>query len=146
MSEYSCTTRTNYFHVKDSAAFTAFMGRVYGTTDTVSLWREKDDVGNPVFGFGTHGTIAGLKNADADDDDCLDESAYDEFIRGLQEHIAEDDAAILLECGHEKLCYVTGAATVLTSNDYAHIDLADIAARKASELLGDPEWHTKCEY
>ena len=145
MSEYICTTRTNYFHVKDPAAFREFMGRVYGSVDFISLWQETDDAGKPVFGFGTHGAISGLKNAEADTDDTLDESAYDEFIRGLQEHVAEDDAVILLEAGHEKLSYVTGSATILTSIDHAYLDLTAAATRKAAEMLGALQWQTRCE-
>lgn len=145
MSDYICTVRTNYFHVKDPVAFRAFMDRVYGSGDPISLWQEQDDDGNPVFGFGTYGTISGLKNS-VSDDDCMDESAYDEFICGLQEHVAEDDAVILLETGHEKLCYMAGSATILTSNGYEFLDLASMAAEKASGLLGDPAWQTKCDY
>lgn len=146
MSEYNCTTRTNYFHVKDSAAFRSFMGRVQGSVDLITLWQEQDDDGRPVFGFGTHGAISGLKNAEADDDDAPDESACDEFICGLQEHVAEDDAVILLEAGHEKLRYVTGAATILTSDNYEHLDLAAMAEKKAAKLLVKPEWRTRCDY
>ena len=145
MSEYICTTRTNYFHVKDPAAFRDFMGRVHGSVDFITLWQEQDDEGRPVFGFGTHGAISGLKNAEADDDDTLDESAYDEFIQGLQEHVAENDAVILLEAGHEKLRYVTGAATILTNTDHAYLDLTVAATSKAAEMLGDPKWQTRCD-
>lgn len=146
MSEYICTVRSNYFHVKDPALFRDFMGRVYGSEDKIFLWQEQDEEGKPVFGFGTHGAIAGLKNAEADDDDLLDESAYDEFIRGLQEHVSEGDAVILMEVGHEKLCYVTGAATILTSGGQEYLSLAEMAANRASEMLGDPDWSTQCDY
>lgn len=105
MSEYICTVRSNYFHVKDPTSFRSFMGRVYGSVDRIFLWQEQDAEGRPIFGFGSYGAIAGLKKAEADNDDLLDESAYDEFIRGLQEHVAENDAVILMETGHEKLCY-----------------------------------------
>ena len=145
MSEYISITRTNYFHVKDPDSFCEFMDRVYGSSDSVSLWRRSDKEGKTVFAFGTCGAISGLKNAGIDDDDTVDESAYDEFIRGLQEHVAEDDAVILLETGHEKLSYVTSTATILTSNDYAHIDLAYMAVKKAAEMLGNPEWKTRCD-
>lgn len=64
MAEYVCTIRTNYFHVKDPDAFRAFMGRVYGTADFISFWQERDLSGRPVFGFGTHGPIGGLRNAE----------------------------------------------------------------------------------
>lgn len=146
MSEYNCTTRSNYFHVKDPASFRDFMGRVYGSEDNIFLWQEQDEEGRPVFGFGTHGAIAGLKNAEADDDDLLDESSYDEFIRGLQEHVSEGDSVILLEVGHEKLCYVTGTATILTSSGQEYLSLAEMAANRASEMLGDPDWSTQCDY
>ena len=146
MSEYICTVRSNYFHVKDPALFRDFMGRVYGSEDKIFLWQEQDEEGKPVFGFGTHGTIAGLKNAEADDDDLLDESAYDEFIRGLQEHVSEGDAVILMEVGHEKLCYVTGAATILTSSGQEYLSLAEMASNQAAEMLGNPDWSTQCDY
>lgn len=146
MSEYICTVRSNYFHVKDPTSFRDFMGRVYGAGDRISLWQEQDEVGRPIFGFGTYGAISGLKNTEADDDDLLDESAYDEFIRGLQDHVAEGDAVILMETGHEKLCYVTGAATILTSGGYEYLSLAEMAAKRASEMLENPGWSTRCDY
>lgn len=146
MSDYICTVRSNYFHVKNPDAFRDFMGRVYGSTDQISLWQEQDNESRPVFGFGSYGAIAGLKNAAADDDDLLDESAYDEFIRGLQEHVAEDDAVILMEAGHEKLCYVTGAATILTSSGQEYLNLAETATNWAAEMLRNPGWRTQCDY
>ncbi|MBM6886531.1 hypothetical protein [Pseudoflavonifractor phocaeensis] len=146
MSNYICTVRSNYFHVKDPASFRDFMSRVYGSEDRISLWQEQDEEGRLVFGFGSYGAIAGLKNAGADDDDLLDETAYDEFIRGLQEHVAENDAVILMETGHEKLCYVTGAATILTSSGQEYLSLAELAAKRASEMLENPGWSTQCDY
>ena len=75
MSEYICTVRSNYFHVKDPTSFRSFMGRVYGSVDRIFLWQEQDAEGRPIFGFGSYGAIAGLKKVEADDDDLLDESA-----------------------------------------------------------------------
>ena len=146
MSDYICTVRSNYFHVKNPTSFRSFMGRVYGSVDRIFLWQEQDAEGRPIFGFGSYGAIAGLKKAEADDDDLLDESAYDEFIRGLQEHVAENDAVILMETGHEKLCYVTGAATILTSGGQEYLSLVELAAKRASEMLGNPGWSTQCDY
>ncbi len=45
MSEYICTVRSNYFHVKDPASFRDFMGRVYGSGDKIFLWQEQDAEG-----------------------------------------------------------------------------------------------------
>ena len=127
MSEYICTVRSNYFHVKDPTSFRSFMGRVYGSVDRIFLWQEQDAEGRPIFGFGSYGAI-------------------DEFIRGLQEHVAENDAVILMETGHEKLCYVTGAATILTSGGQEYLSLAEMAAKRASEMLENPGWSTQCDY
>ena len=146
MSDYICTVRSNYFHVKDPASFRDFMGRVHGSVDFISLWQAQDEEGRPVFGFAPYGSTAGLKNAEADDDDLLDEGAYDEFIQGLQEHVAEGDAVILMETGHEKLCYVTGAAIILTSSGQEYLSLVELAAKRASEMLGNPGWSTQCDY
>lgn len=145
MADYTCTIRSNYFHVKDPDAFRAFMGRVYGTTDFISFWQERDLSGQPVFGFGTHGAIGGLRNAKADEDDDADESAYDEFISGLQEHVAEDDAVILLEVGHEKLRYINGSATIITSSDRDYLSISTLAKYRAATMLGNSQWDTQCE-
>lgn len=45
MSEYICTVRSNYFHVKDPTSFRSFMGRVYGSVDRIFLWQEQDAEG-----------------------------------------------------------------------------------------------------
>ena len=76
----------------------------------------------------------------------LDESAYNEFILGLQKHVVEDDVVILMEVGHEKLCYVTGAATILTSGGKEYLDLSVMAAELASDMLKNPVWRTECNY
>ena len=146
MANYYCHIRTNYFHVKDPDAFRKFMRCVYGTEDGIELWEEKDDDGNLVFGFGTNGGIFGF--CDNAEEDCpdTDDTSYDLFIDGLQEHLCDDDAVIIMEAGHEKLNYVVGSATVVTKTDCVYLDISDLATEKAAELLGNPEWTTQCDY
>lgn len=146
MANYCCTIRTNYFHVKDEEKFRALMYRVYGCEDNIELWQERDANGNTVFGFGVYGGISGLRNAGADEDDEYDESSYDEFIDGLQECVADDDAIIILEAGNEKMRYIIGAATIITSSKFAYLDITDLAKQKASEFLCNPSWQTQCTY
>lgn len=142
MANYNCCVRTNYFHVKDPDAFRSFMCRVYGTEDDVELWEVKDHDGNLVFGFGTNGGISGLCDVDEEDND----DSYDLFIDGLQEHLCDDDAAIILEVGHEKLRYIVGSATVVTKKHCEYLDIRSLATAKAAELLGNPQWTTQCDY
>lgn len=143
MANYCCTIRTNYFHVKDDSAFRQMMSRVYGCEDSVELWEEKDKDGRTVFGFGTYGGISGLRDPD---DDTDDDSSYDNFIDQLQASVADDDAIIILESGNEKMRYVIGSATIITSSDYKYMDITNLAAKQAAEMLHNPSWQTRCEY
>ena len=144
MANYCCANRTNYFHVKDEDKFRELMSRAYGSEDSIDLWEEKDSEGKTVFGFGVYGGISGVRNVLADEDDDLED--YDAFIDGLQECVANDDAIIIMESGNEKLRYVIGSATVITSQGCEYIDIMDLAARKAAEMLNNPGYKTKCDY
>lgn len=146
MANYCCTIRSNYFHVNDEAAFEEFMGRVYGSEDNVELWKEKAKDGSTMYGFGCYGGIGGVRNAKADEDDDSDESAYDEFISGLQQFVCADDAIIILESGNEKMRYVIGSATVVTRDKYKYLDITSIAKKTAAALLGKEDFQTQCEY
>lgn len=143
MANYECVTRSNYFHVKDPDAFRKFMGRVYGG---VEVWEEKDNAGQLVFGFGAYGGICGINPPeDQADDDQYDDS-YDTFVNGLQDHIADDDAVIILESGYEKMRYVVGSAIIVTHAEIEYLDISSCAVQRGAELLKNPEWATKCDY
>lgn len=146
MANYMSTTRTNYFRVKDPEAFRTFMATVEGTEGSVELWEEKDNNGNLVFGFGTYGSLSGICDVGEAGTDVTSEPDYEEFINGLQDHVAEDDAVIILEAGNEKLRYVVGSATIVTSRDCEYLNITDLAVSRVSALLGNPDWKTKCEY
>lgn len=146
MANYNCTIRTNYFHVKDEEAFRALMSRVYGSENPVEVFEDTDKHGCPVFGFGSYGGIAGVKNAMCDENEDLDESAYDEFIDELKKLIADDDAIIILEAGHEKMRYITGQAHIITSKEEQFLDITTIATQQAALMLQNPNYMTKCEY
>ena len=146
MANYCCTVRTNYFHVKDEEEFRALMARVYGSEDSVELWEKEDDNGKTVFGFGVYSGIAGVRNARDDGDEDCDDSAYDEFIDGLQKCVADDDAIIILEVGNEKMRYVVGSATIITSKDYEYLDITNLATERAAQMLCNPGWQTRCDY
>lgn len=146
MANYYCNIRSNYFHVKDIEQFKALMDRVYCGEGDVELWEKKDTDNIPIFAFGCSGGISGVKNAEEDICEDANDSAYDEFINGLQDCVAENDAIIILESGHEKLCYLVGTALIITSQNCESLDISHIACTKAAEMLGNPEWQTACEY
>lgn len=64
----------------------------------------------------------------------------------LQTFVADDDAIIILESGHEKLCYVVGSAYIITKDRCDCLDISDLAVKYAAQLLGNPEWTTICDY
>lgn len=144
MANYNCWVRTNYFHVKDEEAFQILMEKVQPANGEIEVWKETDQAGKPVFGFGCSGGILGIPDRDPEDDDC--EYDYVAFLKGLQECVKEDDAVILMESGHEKLNYLSGNALVLTKDQTASLDIITLAQEMAAELLGKPEYSTQCDY
>ena len=146
MANYTCKIRTNYFHVKDEKAFRALMARLYGEEAPIRVFEDTDEQGRPVFGFGCNGGIAGVKNAHCDEDDDVDDSAYDEFIDELKKLITEDDAIIIMESGHENLRYVQGLAHVITHDEERWLDIRKLAVQAAKDMLQNPDYTTKCDY
>lgn len=146
MAQYYCTTRTNYFRVKDEDAFNALMARVYTGEDAVSVWTKEDEDGIKRFAFGCHDSISGVANSQDDEDPDADEASYDEFVSELQKVVDPEDAIIIMETGHQKLQFVAGDATIVTSDAVKYISLREMAIQIARGLLQNPEWKTTCEY
>lgn len=146
MANYNCTIRTNYFHVKDNKKFEEFMSHVYG--DDLEVFNGIDSNGNQTYGFGCYGGISGYFNSKedyADNDEAWD-NAYDNFIDGLVAHVTEDDAILIFESGNEKLRYVVGSVTVITSKGYEYRDITDVGIEMAEQMLNNPDYTTRCEY
>lgn len=137
MANYECVSRTNYFHVKDVETFREFMDTVIA--DDLHVWEEKDNDSNIVFAFGCEGVIYGIPDENGD-------SSLDLFFTELQKYIADNDAVILTEAGHEKLRYVTGYATVVTRNNIQTLGIETFALAKVKEMLKNPDFETKTDY
>lgn len=146
MANYSCTIRTNYFHVKDNEKFEEFMAHVYG--EDLELFHTVDSNGNKLYGFGCYGGISGYFDSEEDykDDDEAWDNAYDNFIDRLADHVTEDDAVLIFESGYEKLRYVVGSVTVITNKGYEYRDITNIGVEVASQMLNNPNYITRCEY
>ncbi len=147
MANYYGSTRTNYFHVKDEEKFRDMMEHVITYDGHIDIWEAQDREGNKTFAFGGYAIIAGYqenpKEADADPDADPD---YEEFILNLSECLCEDDAAIIYEIGQEKLRYLSAYAIVVTSKGHETLNLLMMACDKASEMLKNPDWETRCDY
>lgn len=100
----------------------------------------KDANGNQLFGFGVYGSISGIPDENGEYDDM----AYERLIDELGECVADDDAILIIEAGHEKLGYVGGGVLVITSKESEYVDLHEEGRKKAQQLLGNEKWDTRC--
>lgn len=147
MANYYCSVRTNYFHVKDPEAFREFMQTVVGNEGSIHIWEETDLNGDPTFGFGCYGAVLGVATDGTDgDEEYEEEYDFEEFIFQLSEHVAPDDAVIMIEVGNEKLRYLVGSALIVTEYDHEYLDLSTLAVERAAQMLGNSEWNTRMDY
>lgn len=146
MANYCCVYRTNYFKVKDNEKFKEFMTHVYA--EDLEVFHKKDENGNELYGFGGYGGISGYFNNEneyEDSDEAWD-NAYDNFIDGLAKQVAENDAILLFEVGNEKLRYIVGSVSVITSKGYEYRDITNVGVEIARQMLNNPNYDTRCAY
>lgn len=144
MANYECVIRTNYFHVKDQNRFHALMEVV--TAGNLEFWEKKDGNGSSVFAFGSYGSVYGIPHLMDGGEYGADEESYDEFLYQLKNLVADGEAVIIMEAGHEKLRYVSGNATIVTSETVEYIDVERAALQLARELLDAPDYEPKMYY
>jgi len=103
MANYCATTRSNYFRVKDAAAFEAWCNE-----RNLKFWTKMIDELVDFYAVSADtGDCAGWPSYDCDTDDEF--NIADE----LAPHLDPRDVAILFEIGSEKLRYLTGYATAV---------------------------------
>ena len=129
--------RTNYFRVTDKSYYDKLCKNLCAE-DTIHFWEKTID-GIPHVGFGCYAPIFYHCNE-------TPENLEDTFFPEMQKIIADDDAMILMEAGHEKLRYVVGFVTIVTKDKISHIDTTVEALKKAKELLGNPNFKTEMDY
>jgi hypothetical protein len=131
MANYIPTCRSNYFQVKDLAAFTSWCIRLNLNWDhengksngPVMIYPDMDGESSwPCFFY----------------DDNGEEHDID-FEAELAEHLLADEVAIIMEVGHEKLRYLCGFATAIRKGKEPHeyetltVSLNDIYQRVEAE-------------
>ncbi|MBN8461185.1 MAG: hypothetical protein J0M04_25455 [Verrucomicrobia bacterium] len=126
MANYYATARSNYFAVKDEAAFRAWAGNL-GLTVLEPDHRAKSTDGIRRFGIapGNNGD-SGAWPAHVWDDETTDYTEID-LTAQLAPHLGDGEVAVLMEVGHEALRYVTGSAVAVNaSGRTVSIDLGSI--------------------
>jgi len=119
MANYTARARSNYFKVKNEAAFLAWAEK-----SKLEVWDDIRD-GRKYFAI-----CPDTENGDwptdrfNEEDDSFEEL---DVLLELSEHLDEASVAVLLECGSEKLRYLSGWAMAINSKgEQEHILLFDI--------------------
>jgi hypothetical protein len=136
MANYEPYARSNYFAVKDRAAFAAFCDRWNLHLVEKST---QEDPASVMVGF-LCDDEQGFPNELQDDTGI----AHDvDFMSELAEYLTDDAVAIVMEIGHEKLRYLVGYAVAVNAQGHTvSINLDEIYDRAA--VIGGPI--TPCEY
>ena len=136
MATYVPTARSNYFAVKDPAAFESFCSKW-----SLRLIRKDDREGQPtLFGFlvdSDNGIPSTYWDPDKEDD------VESDFIGELSSHLVDGWVAIVREIGYEKMRYLVGF-TVAVNSAGERIDLNLDRIYDDAERLG--KHVTQCEY
>lgn len=124
MANYYATARSNYFRVKNREEFLEWAGNV----PDLRVW-EKDDT----FAMAPDtGDCNGWNEEYSDDGET-----YRNFFNELADHLADNEVAVLVEAGAEKLRYVNGFAIAISRDDtgprFLWINLSDIYQRVKEE-------------
>lgn len=141
MANYYGFTRTNYFKVTDEDQLQDIVKRIVWN-DAFHTFFSHDADG---FGFGSEGTICGLRAPDQNDEEEDADDDPEDVYKALQRIVAPDDAIIITEIGFENLRYLVGFSVVITRDQIECVDLRDESLRKAQELLQNPDFHTRME-
>lgn len=121
MADWWGISRSNYFKVKDKEAFKSWLSEV----GEVSVLHEDNDY---IATAGDH--FGGWPNSRGEEAEAFD------FAEELSGFLAEDEIAVLMETGAEKLRYMTGTAVAVNSRgERVEIHLSDIYAQ-AEAVLG----------
>lgn len=134
MSNYYATARSNYFAVKDEQAFREW-ATLIGLTVLEQDHHDKVADGIPRFAIAPGDSDdsgawpTSPLNEDTDSDDEI------EVSEELAAHLADDEVAILMEIGNEKLRYMTGWADAV-NNKGEHVIVTLESIYEAARALG----------
>lgn len=147
---YSEITTTNWFHVDDLSVF----------SDLYKATFFHDDETNPAYNDKPYLDVSdGVVYIDVDKQDdtvqiCADgcfsgildpatdseEGDFDAFCTFIQNHLVDDDAAIIISAGHERTSDLNGSITIITKDAINSESLFGRATEMARQALGNKTW------
>lgn len=163
MANYYGNTRTNYFRVIDEKKFKSIVDSICSYEDTVEYWSQKKN-DETYYAFGAQDSIQGIcdcpacnscegcEHKDLEDNEicqscnCEGDYSYEKMVNELQKVLHPEDAIIIVEAGYEKLRYVGGNTTIITSAKIEYKDVWNDAINKAKEMLNNNEYSADYTY
>lgn len=156
MANYYGNTRTNYFRVIDEKKYNEIAESIICSEDSLELWTNEID-GVTHYGFGVNDDISGVcecehclevqkGNVEYDEDMCEYEYSYDKMCELLQSVVHPEDAIIIVSTGYEKLRYVGGYSTIITTKEIIHKDLWTEAINTVKTVLDNKDYNTTYSY
>jgi len=149
MANYYATARSNYFKVKDIAAFQKTINRQIPGVG-VHVFNDKTNAvmidASEFTDNGAWPTSRWIDDSD-DGDDTIGHDEEINYAAVIAPHLLEGETAVLMEVGNEKLRYVTGFARAIHSNgEEVIVNIDDIYAKAAKTFGVDSDTISRCEY
>jgi len=132
MANFNGTARSNYFRVKNGAAFEAAMAAL----PDIKVWSEVDDGGMERHAIASDDGDTGcwpswqcaesMGEYGGDDVDQEDVEVY--MPDEIKPHLMDGEVCVLMQAGAEKLRYISGYALAFDNTDrpVVHVSLNDI--------------------
>ena len=86
-----------------------------------------------------------IHTCDEESDVTFEDDCMLEFYQELQKILPDQEAMILMEVGNEKLRYVVGLATIVTSKEIRFVNMADVALKTVKSMIGE-DFTTQMDY
>jgi hypothetical protein len=138
MANYVAITRSNYFRVKDAAAFQSWAKEL-----DLTVWKAVDNKKQTAFAISADtGDCCGWPQYRYGDDEPEDI----DFVGELAAHLDPRDVAVLLEIGSEKLRYLIGTAVAVDSSGKTVTCSLDDIYAKAVDAFGPTASISQAQY
>jgi hypothetical protein len=142
MADWCGTARSNYFQVRDEAAF-----RDWAEKRNLHVFERPSTENSPrSFGFYSEDEYGGWPSLDVELEEETGDGSIDLFAE-LPQHLQEGQIAVLMEIGAEKHRYLTGVAVAVDhAGKTVEVTLDDIYQSAANALNCEIEQITRCSY
>jgi hypothetical protein len=121
MANYIATVRSNYFAVKDPDAWDEFCDKY--EFENIMTWNSERQINLYGFMFDAGGTGLPTHFWDEKEEEYIEL----DFVADLAQHLEEDEVAIVIEIGREKLRFLGGfAIAVNAKGEQRQVELGEI--------------------